>query len=82
MLRLKRMNVVKEVDSMTKAKKLIAEGFVLVSQPVFVNAVTTMPKLETSEPARVDCPHCDKNYSSEKNLKEHIKKIHPETLKK
>lgn len=54
MFRLKRMNVIAVVDSETKAKKLMKQGFSLVSQPSFVKAseaVTRNPVVVvTSEP--------------------------------
>ena len=82
MFRLKKLNVIKEVNSMPKAKKLISQGFALVSQPTFGNAVTTTPKPESSvSDERVKCPYCEKDYASEKGLKDHVKDKHPEQLK-
>lgn len=80
MLRLRRDNVVKHVDSETKAKRLISEGFVLTSQPSFVNAVTTLrkPEASDSDEDRVPCPYCEKDYVDESGVRRHVKDKHPE----
>ncbi len=76
MYRLKRLNVIKEVGSKHKADKLISEGFTLTSQPTFGGNVVKASK--PSKEAEFNCPHCDKTYTSEKRLANHIKKEHSE----
>jgi len=44
MYRLKRYNVIKEVNSKHGADKLVREGFTLASQPVFAKAVEPVAK--------------------------------------
>ena len=84
MYRLKRHNIIKEVDTEHKMKKLMSEGFALVSQPSFENSVTSLPKPQSSDDGHGDemfkCLHCEKEYKSNSALNVHIKKEHPETL--
>ena len=83
MYRLKRHNIVKIVDTEHKMKKLINEGYSLVSQPSFENSVTTLPKPQSSDGAGGDlfkCEHCEKEYKSKSSLNSHIRDKHPETL--
>ena len=44
LIRLKRHNVIKEVDNQHKADKMIREGFSLVSQPVLKKVVKPVAK--------------------------------------
>lgn len=83
MYSLKKLNVIKVVDSEHKANRLIYEGFTLISQPVFESAVTPTPKPSivvevetTKEPSTFDCPYCDKTYKGEKSLMKHIEDKH------
>lgn len=86
MYRLKRHNVVKVVHSEHAKNKLIGEGFILTSQPVFkapeAPNPTAKPSVvveeDTLEEELFDCPYCDKQCKSEQGLLKHIEAKHSE----